>query len=261
MKNQEILAGERVREIRKSFTLSIFGLSMRDETLFKSLLRLLQNTTRHKWVYAPEGQDLYVLGPNYADEIAQSSLGSGTESSNSAALMWVGHESRKPGFHTALPLHYKEIEASLNEIGDWIEAKAIKTAVAAPRAHTEHVMVEPDESVQLTRWPPVVFLTTPQRAKTAALLLKAPMKISSLARRVGMPLEECQVFVTSLPHLVRSLPSESIFGTSNAVGLPTQKLTENDYAKPNAGILAGARRSLTGTAGLLARIREKLGLK
>ncbi len=245
--------------LRRRFSFCIAGLSTRDEILLKSLVRLLQNVTRHDWVYSPEGEDLAILGA----EISEFSLVKGAQmqlpEAISRARLWVGIGHDERAFRVSLPLHFKDLEEMLNKVGD----RLVALASAPVKPEVVDSEMEPNEVVQLLRWPPAVFLSTPVRAKTATLMLKAPIKISSLARRAGMPLEECLLFVGALPHVKRYQRPPDTFASSSFFGPSSQPFSESASSDSVLNSKnSGAKDSqLVNRGGIISRIRERLGLK
>ncbi len=238
---------------RSQFTFRATGLSSRNEILLKSLMRLLQGVTQHEWVYSPFAQDMVVVAtenPGLPGSMGNAPAPSPT---TSRLQLWAGDSGEGKPYRVALPLNYKQLEEVLNRAGEWLQAHPVAPSI-------EPTAVHPDERFQLECWPPAKFLTTPSRAKAAAMLLKAPMTVGALARRIDWSVQECESFVVSLPRMKRT-PSDQNTSILSAWLGGNSQLGVNT-ALPSAEDSAGVRPPLKGEGrNLLTLIRNRLGLK
>ncbi len=283
----------------RRFFFCVSGLSARNEILLKSFVRLLQNATAQEWVYSPTGTDLVVLGSEHCaapsarpeQETAPSPSPAPPLPPRATARLWVGNDRPGEPFTVPLPLHFKDVETALNHIGVWLlanpsAAPAAEPAGAGPGHSNDHDHGNGNgdgdgdgETYQLLRWPPASFLPTLERKKAATLLLKAQLDLPALARRSGMDLAECALFVQTLPFLKTTpgAPAGTADSAADSQELDLFFLPPAAGAGAGAGTAAGAgpapflpdRRAALPVPALapasrmgtiLARIRKQLGL-
>ncbi len=286
------------RNERPYFLFCVAGLSARNAILLKSMMRLLHGTTRHDWLYSPSGKDLAVVAADTPDlPDAPSSDPFKPAGPVARAFLWAGNGGEQMRFRIALPLHCKELEAELNRVGDWLVAQpaaaaepmglpaaltasasdsacahapaaapAVPVLLATPATPATPVeagadLPEPTGVFQLLCWPPVAFLSTPERAKAATLLLKAPIALDVLARRAGMSVQECQQFILELPRVKRITPVMELLASDALFNAPSQFPSDAAPTAISTAKPVGTLMALVGRSGLLGRIRERLGLK
>ena len=247
---------------RKRFFFCVSGLSAHNETLLKSFVRLLQNATEHEWIFSPTGSDLAVFGQGDANQPFMQPQTPPEALFNAMAQLWVGSEKENALFKIPLPLHFKDVEHALNLIGHWLvaqtrAAKAVETTLPAS-AITDST--DSRETFQLLRWPPASFLLTLEHRKAAALMLKTPIDLDTMARRSGMGTAECAKFVQTLPFLQKSRSVPQAGSPGHVLRKPPFASTSgmgsvSDFNHANA---APAPPSRMGS--ILMRIRKQLGL-
>ena len=110
-----------------SFTLR--RLSIRDELVFKSVMRVLIAQTNQKWVYTDElDASVLVLG----SEIAAAYIEPIPDKSLFKAILTINALSTGGKFHLSLPLRVGEVKDMLNRIGAQLLGLAEPAATAAP---------------------------------------------------------------------------------------------------------------------------------
>lgn len=197
-----------------SFTLD--GLGDREQTLFKSFVRLVDHRTMHHWTSVPAGGQLRVVGPQHP-------LAADKTSGNVLVLGGTaGARHQLP-----LPIHADALEAVLNDIGAWL------ADTAAPQHHDAPAGLDDQVMVRLTRWPTPELLTTRERIRLATLMTGRPMSLADASLRCGIRREECAAFAAAL---VRS-------GMLVTVG-PAQAPRIPHTAPPAAGLIARIRSRL-----------------
>lgn len=240
----------------KVFHFCIFGLSARNEILLQSMVRLLHGVTRHEWRHAADARDLLIAGfgdpklPSTKDDLLMYAP------ADMRARLWVGDGRGGDLFGVGLPLEFKQLGAALDQVGTWLLAapSSLSAEVSRPPAD------QPDALLQLLRWPPSGMLSSPERTKAAAILLRTAVELSDLARRSGMEPAECRRFVANLPHVKWTRPlasapeSNCVLDVSPGTPAPTAPLQSRHQAS-----LANAVSWARGN-GILARIRSRLGL-
>lgn len=226
---------------RATLTFSLHSLPAREEFIFKSIVRLLSHKSHQLWLYCP------YYGGVRADllVVAEGSIPR-TSASDHGALQQVltlGASGRSRDFYLRLPLRADELEAELNRLGDLIQASITASSQTAAPAQPQEL----DIAFRLLRWPPVALLATRERMRLATLMTGRAVTVSSLQKLSGAGLQTCSDFVDELRRagLMQDLASQSTRG--------------GDLAIPSASKPAAARAA--GQSGLLARIRQRLGIQ
>jgi hypothetical protein len=223
---------------RAQLRFGIIGLPAREELLFKSFVRLLDNRSLHQWHYLPQMADLWVVAPGVQPP------SHGTIASERRQVLTVGGSDENVSASLNLPLAPLNIEAALNQLGSKILSSRV---VSDKPAIAQSYPV----SYRLTRWPRANMLGTKERMRMATLLLGKPLTISQLADYSFFPISICEGFVHDLKAtgLVQIIQIQSVptspSGTTTAMHLPIGPMT----ATPPA------------LSGLFARIRNALALK
>lgn len=205
---------------RPTLGFALQGLSEREEFLFKSIVRLLDYRTVQHWVYRPVAPDLQVVGGDAAR---------GTPPGSPLQLTLSATPQQRPHC-LAFPLRADALEAELNLLG------------------AEHIQArrDVDPPMRLLRWPPPELLDSAERLKLAALMIGSPFTLARLQQRAGLPPHTCADFFAALRHagiLVATVPAH-----------------EPPAPAPAAMPLATAGPEAPSRAGLLTRIRHRLGL-
>ncbi len=108
---------------RSRLCFSVDGLSLRDELMLKSLVRLLDYLTQQQWIYRAEAPDLAIRG-NGAPGSAPAPL------QESAAVLFVGEAPPEAAFSIGMPLHPIDLERELNRVGTWIDQRRVELAAS-----------------------------------------------------------------------------------------------------------------------------------
>lgn len=211
--------GERV-----TLGFSLAGLSTRDETLFKSFVRLIDHRLPHRWVCQQENADAGIVGDEYKPAHAAST---GARCAPLLALSTV--RASGPGV-LALPLHAEALEQALNQLARHVLARRA-SAHFDTSINTQHPM-------RLLRWPPAQLLDSPLRIRLATLLSGKPASVDMLQMRSGASEEACVRFFSDL--------------TRAGLIQPDTSAARPSLAQPQAA------RSVH--SGLLSRIRMRLGI-
>ena len=223
---------------RAQLRFGILGLPAREEMLFKSFVRLLDNRSLHQWHYLPQMADLWVVAPGIAPP------GQGSISSERRQVLIVGDTNDSTTTHIKLPLAPLNIEAALNQLG----SKILSSRVVIDKPNTAQSY---PESYRLTRWPRVNLLGTKERMRMATLLLGKPLTINQLADYSFFSVAVCESFVQDLKAtgLVQVIQIQSIPTDANGATIAAHLSTEPLTGKASA------------PSGLFARIRNALALK
>ena len=158
-----------------SFTLR--RLSIRDELVFKSVMRVLIAQTNQKWVYTDElDASVLVLG----SEIAAAYIEPIPDKNLFKAILTINALSTGGKFHLSLPLRVGEVKDMLNRIGaqllglaepaptaalpfnPWPRAEPVPRFAPAPQGEPVH------PAAVTTRAPLTASLTSPQLAQRSA---------------------------------------------------------------------------------------------
>ncbi len=228
---------------RAQLRFGIIGLPAREEMLFKSFVRLLDNRSLHQWHYLPQMADLWVVAPGI-EPPSQGSI-----SSERRQVLTVGGCGDNASASLNLPLVPLNIEAALNQLG----SKILSSRVVRDKPATSQRY---PESYRLTRWPRVNMLGTKERMRMATLLLGKPLTIGQLADYSSLPVSVCEGFVqdlktTGLVQMIQihSVPATNSDQAANSAFSDLHLLTEP--MKTTAPALSG----------LFARIRNALAFK
>ncbi|MDM0014624.1 hypothetical protein QTH87_19435 [Variovorax sp. J22P168] len=216
---------------RPTLGFTLEGLSDREETLFKAIVRLLDHRTLQRWVYRPASPDLRVV----ADDVPRP-----MPAGEGGAQPLVLTLSTQPGSRPhclALPLRADGLEAELNILGE--------QRIGARNAALPHQATEAQPApMKLLRWPAPELLGTPERLKLAALMVKRPFTTDWLQQRSDAAPGTCALFIAELKEA--GLLAEAEDGRAVSAAAPANQ--------DAAGRLPPAR------SGLLARIRHRLDL-
>ena len=208
---------------RANLTFSFSGLAAREETLFKSFVRLLDHRTQHHWSWRADGADLVVVPQGRETDSRARALATLT-------LCNPGTPAA-PGNHLTLPIHADALETELNLLGALIQGRR-SWSTSAPVAALSAA------AVRLIRWPSAALLNSRERLRLAALMTGSPMTLAQLRQRSGFDERVCSDFFDELQHA-------GLLSAATPAAAP--------------GSRAPAR-SPAPAQGLLARIRMRLGL-
>lgn len=206
---------------RRELAYSFHGCSEREMVLFKSFVRLLDHLTHQHWVYRDTGAHLQVVREGAAPAVRPPDV---------AVLILADSVNGRP-HHLGLPIHADELERELNLLGDLI-------TVRTPGAVAEAPAINPQQLVQLSRWPTPDLLTSRDRIRLATLMTGRPLSLQDIHERSGVAVNSCREFVSALAQsgmLVREAAAVQAREVSTATAAAIQ-------------------------SGLLSRIRFKLGL-
>ncbi|WP_225783770.1 hypothetical protein [Xenophilus sp. Marseille-Q4582] len=224
---------------RLALSYSVEGLSVRDDLLLKSLVRVLDHRSHQQWQCLVQGGDLRVSGAPFGSSAADGQGG---------LVLRMGHPPGEGEFALPMPLHAGHLENMFNRIGDHIAQQRADAAASAAQQP-----VRDDEQFRLRRWPPAALLGTPERLSLAALMSARPQPLAVLQRQSGVPLPLCIEFLRELRQadLVLSSP---VPATLPADAAPAAE--PDAAARPAVAVGAAAPQP-----GLIARIRARFGLQ
>ncbi len=206
---------------RDQLTFSLEGVAEREQTLFKSFVRLLDHRTHQRWAWCAQGADLRVVGA--AAMVSQHP--------GSAAVLILGAGTPADGHRLSLPIHADALERELNLIGALIAVRP-----AAQGQHDAGVLLE--DRVHLARWPTPELLTSRDRIRLATLMTGRPISLQQVENLSGVDHAACLAFVKAL---------------ADAGILEHEPASESRPAPLVATPVAVQ-------SGLLSRIRSRLGL-
>lgn len=154
------------------------GLGQRDETLFKSFVRLIAHRTNQRWVpVESDDSDVWVVPQTAA-----------AETNPFGQVLVVGGSPSAVRHTIGAPFRADELEQCLNKLGADILVKG-------PPGHP--VVMLP-AWMRLSRWPPLRLINTPERIRLATVLTAAPVSLLQLQQRSGLQLAVCESFVREL---------------------------------------------------------------
>ena len=213
---------------------SLEGLPDREGLIFKSMVRLLSQRTRHAWVYVPHSTQLRVvaegLSPAGFKALAQQ-------------VLTVGTAHAKRASYLQLPLYPEELEEELNRLGELISPPT-QAGQASAEAYATHT------PMRMLRWPPAAMLTTATRIRLATLMAGKPLTVSELQQRSKESLPTCAAFFDDLKRLHLLIPVISELPPTPVV--PVSPLASNGPLTSKTSFVL---------PGLLARVRKRLGLQ
>ncbi len=211
-----------------SFTL--LGLGQRDETLFKSFVRLVDHRTLQQWHCASDASaDVLVVADS-----------AGSVTTPQIPKIVLGSERRQEHGYLCLPLHADELESVLNAVGAGVLAQRAMVRNVLPASEQYSGGDIAAQVAQLLRWPPTDLLATPARVRLATLMTGRPLSVAALMQRSGVPEQVIFSFLQDL----------------RGAGLLRLTRPQNDRVSA-AMRTSGASMA---THGLIARIRGRLGL-
>ena len=220
---------------------SIKGLEPRDEILLKSLIRLLSHRTEHQWLGATEQAHLEITGSS-----ANPACGLHEDNAQQPTRLIMAHDAPPEAQHfLRLPLHVNELELKLNQLGRLIVKTPafLRNATPPTRQATAATLVI---TYRLHRWPHAFLLTSSDRLKLATLLTVRALSLAALQERSGQTQQACEVFVNDLQNAGFLQPP-------TVLSPARQTLTQ--------AAVAPVQQRVTVPMGLLARIRQRLGLQ
>lgn len=225
------------------YTYTTRRMSMRDDLVFKSIIRILHGQTRHDWHFEPSGTaDLMVIGPQAA---------SANEDSHQLvhpAMIRVGCDVSGSG-HLALPLRVGDVLVEINRAGEMLaDLKHTENHLATDtigHAQAQEVLIS------LLRWPVWDVLQQDSRyLRVATVLATGPSTISLLASKSGVPVEVCD-------QLVRVLKLHELINTQVVIPHKAANPATPAYAPSNT---TQAQNDTSSPATLWHRIRRRLGM-
>jgi hypothetical protein len=158
----------------------IVGLSLRDELVFKSYVRLLGPRLRHVWHYSPTSPQLVV-----AAQATQLPV------PDDVPVITVGVSNQQREQFLALPFRHEEIAAELNRQGV-ILALQLAPSQAAQAFNDNGVLFG------LSRWPRMDLMATLERKRMVAHLSAKTLSIAQLATLSGCAEPVCRMFIAEL---------------------------------------------------------------
>ena len=224
--------------LRPTLGFALEGLSGRDETLFKAIVRLLDHRTKQRWVYRPASPDLRVVCDSGFVPPAAADAEVVAPDIDAPPPLLLTISATPHGAHClSFPLRADALEAELNSLG----VERMKACGFGPVAF-------PGSTVQLLRWPPAHLLGTPERVRLATLMTSKPVTLAWVQQRAGLPPAACAQFFAELHDagVLAGCPATS----EHAMPSSPSPLT----AAPAPKLAAAA------PTGLLARIRSRLGI-
>ena len=226
---------------RAALRFSIHGLSARDETLFKSYLRLLDHRTEQHWEHQQDQADVRVV----ADGVALLPGDAATAGIDARWQLTVGATARELRHFVCVPFRADQLESELNILGALVMAGRAHVH-AAPPATVQHAVAATagGEMLRLLRWPSAAMLQTPERLRLATLMSGRPFTAASLIARAGHAADACAALIADLRSAGLLVSVAAMAQAPAAAAQPAPATRANPVAQP----------------GLLARIRSRLGM-
>lgn len=217
--------------VRPALGFSFHGLSQRDETLFKSYLRLLDHRTAQHWEHHQDHADVRIVAEGAADAAPAAA----------SAARWqltIGTTEKQQQHFVSLPFKADQLESELNLLGALVIQVRNALSLKAPVR---------EDMLRLSRWPNPALLRSPERLRLATYMTGRPFSPSTLAARTGIAAASCDSFLADLRQAGLLEPA------SGGALQPAQQM------RSQASSTAQAQRAPV-QAGLLARIRNRLGI-
>lgn len=178
---------------RRSITFGLRGLSPRDETLFKSFLRLLAHRLDADWTCVDERFEVLVAGQDAA------------VTHPADRTLFVGPQARQERHFVRSPFHAHELELALGRIDRVLAQSAAAAGLQAAGQ---------GQAFKLRRWPPPELLADATRLRMASLLTGHAVTPLALQQRCGCDAATCSAFLADLErrdlleaHAVRPAPA------------------------------------------------------
>lgn len=175
--------------LRPTLGFAFEGLSGRDETLFKAIVRLLDHRTQQRWVHRPGSPDVCVVGDSGFGPDAVADAEVVAPNIDAPPPLRLTISATPHGEHCLrLPIRADALEAELNSLG-------------VERVRTCGMTLSPMSSgnaVQLRRWPPAYLLGTAERVRLATLMLSKPVTLAWVQQRAGTSSTVCAQFFAEL---------------------------------------------------------------
>jgi hypothetical protein len=226
-------------------TYTVRRLLVRDELVFKSIVRILHGQTRHNWLYTPEiDANLVVIGPAPDVEPCPDSLLEGK------VLLKLGASELSHQYST-VAMQVGDILAKLNLHGEKILAArgTPLTARAQPQLASDY------EHYALLRWPDWSIMQKDRLYMRIATVLAArPVGLHELANKADVDVQVCVEFLRLLNarNLIRSVaPAAAPAATSAHV---------NGASSLNRSASTAASEPSFKQPSLWGRIRSRLGI-
>ena len=232
---------------RTRLTFSLDGFSPREEVLFKSLVRLLDHITIHKWIYQPASAayraDLLVVAEGHRPTFFKG------EQSAAQPILSVGNGPERDMFFS-WPLQPHRLGDTLNRVGGGAVDHRANSSVGSFAPDKSAADGEAVQVFRLKQWPPSKYLVGTGRMRMATLLVGREMSLSELQHRSALPLAVCRAFTTELEKTdllvvtVRPPPVQ-----------PPRRVEPHEVLNLPSAAVAFAK------PGLFDRIRAGLGIK
>lgn len=221
--------------VRPALGFSFHGLSPRDETLFKSYLRLLDHRTAQHWEHHQDRADVRV--------VAEGSVEATTDAaSTSRWQLTIGTTEKQQQHFVSLPFKADQLESELNLLGALVmQVRNALSMKPQPR----------DDMLRLSRWPNPALLRSAERLRLATCMTGRPFSPATLSTRTGIAAAVCESFVTDLRQA-------GLLESANGAAA-TQPVQQNRTPASVAPDAPQAQRPAV-PVGLLARIRNRLGI-
>ncbi len=170
------------------------GLAARQDLLIKSLIRILDFKTQHRWVYQPEAADVWIVTEG-------TTLPAQTPHPLKPCQILTICEGEKLGpCQLSRALKSDQIEDALNYVGNLLAPASATAPVTAPSlvAQATTAAAASIESFRLVRWPHTGLLANVQCIRMATLLLNRPMSLQEMVTQSGLAAAECAEFIQRL---------------------------------------------------------------
>ena len=250
-------------------TFCVEGLQPREELLVKSLIRLLDHLTHQQWRYQPPGGrthiHLLLAAPGTSDAFAA------RYGKLPAVLLELGYGGESGHGYLPWPLRPDALEAELNRLGSLATIQRADTTqpdttqpdttplLTGMLSSQTQPLEMPTGAMRLKQWPSSHLLSGPGRMRLATLLTGQPMDVGELARRSKLERRLCQTFVNDLQR-AGLLHHPAPVQPAPAMGSPTTRPSPASPSMPQEVRTAIAAKPALVSAGLLDRIRMRLGI-
>ena len=240
---------------RMTLTFCVEGFSAREELLFKSFVRLLDQSTHQRWSYQPPAAHLRIDLLVVADGVEPTH--SRIPNIQLQPVLRLGSVAADGHGYLSWPLRPSALENELNRLGalttsqrDVLHDQLLFSgaAIGTPLATGDPTK----DLMRLQKWPPSHLLAGTGRMRLATVLTGKAMSLDELVTRSALPLHVCKTFVDELQSAQLLL----------SVGItPIPAPAQTSSVRPGPALQPKTILPKAVQPGLLDRIRMRLGIK
>lgn len=172
-------------DCRPTLTFCLLGVPLREDAVFRSMLRLLSHRTLQRWSYQADTADLTVLGPDAQRQSAAPMRCTGPH-------ILLGAGSSAEGNHLPLPLQVMQLQHLLDRLGTQVLQMREREQTQSQSSQSQVYLL------RLLRWPTGDVMALPGALRMATLLTGKPLSREQLQARSGLAMSQCSAFLLGL---------------------------------------------------------------